>query len=127
MNAMRTLTLDEGAATKLESLAARRGITVSALVNELVGSYAHAEHAPVPAAVPANSPLYDGEDWPDWMDPDAIEAVESGLTTVARLQARREAWQRQAEAPLTEEQAEERAAWARIREAAGVELLRRGE
>lgn len=70
---------------------------------------------------------YNGDNWPNWMDPDAIESVESGMTTVARLQARRESWQRQAETPLTEEQEGERAAWTRIREAAATELLHRGE
>src|SRR5579883_360596 len=113
-NSTRTLALDEETLTTLEGLAAQRGITAAELVHELVRSY-----------VPANSATRD-EDWPDWMDPDAVDAVKAGLTTVERLRARREAWRRQAETPLTQEQEEERAGWMRIREAAASELLRRG-
>ena len=114
-NSTRTLALDEETLTTLEGLAAQRGITAAELVHELVRSYA-----------PPNSASRD-EDWPDWMDPDAVDAVKAGLTTVERLRVRRDAWRRQAETPLTQEQEEERAGWMRIREAAASELLRRGE
>lgn len=95
MNATRELVLNEETVSALERLAAYRGITTAALVR----SYALVD-----------PPTHHGEDWPDWMDPDAIDAVQAGLTTVERLRARREVWQRQAEAPLTEQQQEERAA-----------------
>lgn len=111
----RTLVLDEETLTTLEGLAAQRGITAAELVHELVRSY-----------TPSNSASRD-EDWPDWMDLDAVDAVKAGLTTVERLRARRDAWRRQAGTPLTQEQEEERAGWMRIREAAASELLRRGE
>lgn len=117
MSATRAVTLDEDTAAELERLAAQRGITVSALVNDLVR----------PHQAQAGGPMPDEEDWPEWMEPDAIEAVTAGLTTVEHLRTRREAWRRQAEAHLTPEQVEERDAWARIREAATAELLRRGE
>lgn len=116
MNTTRTLALDEETLTTLEGLAAQRGLTAAELVHELVRSY-----------TPVNPATRGEEAWPDWMDPDAIEAVQAGLTTVERLRARREAWRRQAETPLTQEQEEERAGWMRIREAAASELLRRGE
>ncbi len=116
MSATRTVTLDEDTADELERLAAQRGITVPALLKELVHSH-----------VPADAPMHVEEGWPDWMEPDAIGAVIAGLTTVEHLRTRREAWQRQAEAQLTAEQEEERAAWTHIREAAAAELLRRGE
>jgi hypothetical protein len=90
MSTSHSLTLDEETLVELESLAAQRGITPSALVQELVRSCAAADQ-----------PRSDSEDWPTWMEPDAIEAVRAGLTTVERLQKRREAWRRQAEAPLT--------------------------
>lgn len=116
MGMTRTLTLDEETATRLDRLALQRGVTAAALVDELVRS-----HEPV------DSSASDGEVWPDWMELDGIDAVKAGLTTVERLRARREEWRRQVEAPLTPEQEEERVAWARIREAAATELLRRGE
>ena len=116
MNTTRGLALNEETVAALERLAARRGITAAALVDELVRSYA-----------PVDPPNHHDEDWPDWMDPDAIDAVQAGLTTVERLHARRETWRQQADAPLTEQQLEERAAWMRIREAAAVELFHRGE
>lgn len=116
MSTTRTLALDEETLARLEGLAAQRGITAAEFVHQLVRSYA-----------PADPATHDEEDWPDWMDPDAIEAVKAGLTTVEILRARREAWRRQAEAPLTPEQEEQRAGWMRIREAAAAELLHRNE
>jgi hypothetical protein len=116
MSTAHTLTLDVETLAELERLAAQRGITPAEMLHELVRSYAATD-----------LPRRDKEDWPEWMDPDAIDAVKSGLTTVERLRRRREVWRRQAEAPLTPEQEEERAGWMRIREAAAAELLRRSE
>ena len=115
MCATRAVTLDEDTAVALERIAAQRGITVSALVKELVRPHASAAAAMLE------------EDWPEWMEPDAIEAVMAGATTVERLRMRREAWRRQAEADPTPDQEDEHAAWARIREAAAAELLRHDE
>lgn len=141
------LALDDETEDMLERLATDRGTTFEQVLAELVHQLAQTQRSATTrksssqehnmgvmrnggSLSPQNKPDVDAgayEEWPDWMDVDAIDAVQAGLTTVERLRIQREAWLRQAATPLTPEQEEERAAWAAIREAAAATLLNRDE